>query len=247
MTRRERIAHSFNRASTTYDGSSELQVRAAQLLSERVFEYAWNQPNALEIGCGTGGLTRLLLPHLPGNWIISDIAPAMLDTTHDHFPTADAEFRVMDGEAPDLPATSLDLIVSNLAAQWFEDLPGAISRLAECLTSKGRLLITTLGQTSLTEWRGAVADAGYHAGTPDYPTAQALTDVLPQMLVGSHLITMTYDDSRAFLRSLKAIGAAIPVRDYKQLPTAAMRRAMNYLGTPCNVSYEILILDWKKP
>ena len=247
MIRRERIAHSFNQASVTYDKSSELQMRAAQLLSERIFKYAWNQPNALEIGCGTGGLTRLLLPHLPGNWIISDIAPAMLATAHAQFPTANAEFRVIDGEAPDLPAGSLDLIVSNLAAQWFEDLPSAVKRMAECLAHSGRLLITTLGQTSLTEWRGAVADAGYHAGTPDYPTAQALADVLPQMQVGSHLITMTYDDSRAFLRSLKAIGAAIPVRDYKQLPTAAMRRAMNYLGTPCNVSYEILILDWKKP
>ncbi|NDU92343.1 MAG: methyltransferase domain-containing protein [Ferrovum sp.] len=246
MTRRERITHSFNRASTTYDGSSALQLSAARLLSTRVLKYTWNRPNALEIGCGTGGLTRMLLPHLPGNWIISDIAPVMLDAARSHFSTANIEFRVMDGEAPDLPPASLDLIVSNLTAQWFEDLPAAVKQLAGCLAPKGRLLITTLGHASLAEWRNAVANTGYHAGTPDYPTAQALTDVLPQVQVGSHLITMTYDDSRTFLRSLKAIGAATPVRDYKPLPTAVMRRAMNHLGTPCNVSYEILTLDWIK-
>ncbi len=247
MTRQDRISHSFGRASATYNGASQLQTRAAQSLAARVLEYAWDQPSALEIGCGTGGLTRLLLPHLPGNWIISDIAPAMLDAARAHFPIADAGFRIMDGEAPDLPAASLDLIVSNLAAQWFEDLPNALERLAGCLAPKGRLLITTLGQASLTEWRDAVAATGYKAGTPAYPTAQVLSDILPQAQVGSQTITMTHDDARAFLRSLKAIGATIPAKDYNPLPTAVMRQAMNLLGTPCRVSYEILTLDWIKP
>jgi len=247
MIRRDRITHSFNQASTTYNGASELQILAAQSLATRVLGYAWDQPNVLEVGCGTGGLTRLLLPYLPGNWIISDIAPAMLDTARTLFPVTDAQFRVMDGEVPDLPAASLDLIVSNLAAQWFEDLPSAVKRLAGCLASQGRLLINTLGQVSLTEWRDAVAAAGHNAGTPTYPTAQTLSDALPQAQVGSQTITMIYGDAREFLRSLKAIGATVPSEDYNPLSTATMRRAMANLGAPCRVSYEILTLDWTKP
>ncbi|NDU91879.1 MAG: methyltransferase domain-containing protein [Ferrovum sp.] len=246
MNRRARITHSFNQASTTYNGASELQIRAAQSLATQVLRSDWDRPNVLELGCGTGGLTRLLLPRLPGNWIISDIAPAMLDTARILFPITDAQFRVIDGEAPDLPIASLDLIVSNLAAQWFEDLPNALARLSCCLAPKGRLIITTLGQVSLTEWRDAVAATGYKAGTPAYPTAQALSKTLPQAQVGSQIITMIHDDAREFLKSLKAIGAVIPEKDYIPLPVSIMRQAMNHLGTPCQVSYEILTLDWSK-
>lgn len=247
MTRRDCIAHSFNQASATYNGASELQTRAAQSLAVRVLGYAWDQPNILEVGCGTGGLTHLLLPHLPGNWIISDIAPAMLDIARTLFPITGAQFRIMDGETPDLPAASLDLIVSNLVAQWFEDLPSALERLAGCLAPQGRLMITTLGQVSLTEWRDAVAVTGYKAGTPTYPTAQSLSDILPQAQVGSQTITMIYGDAREFLKSLKAIGATTPAKDYNPLPTPIMRQAMIHLGAPCRVSYEILTLDWIKP
>ncbi|MDE2260510.1 MAG: methyltransferase domain-containing protein [Betaproteobacteria bacterium] len=247
MTRQGRIACSFGRASATYDGASELQARAARSLAARVLGYAWNQPNVLEVGCGTGGLTRLLLPHLPGNWVISDIAPAMLDAARALLPSTGAQFRIVDGEAPDLPAASLDLIVSNLAAQWFEDLPNALERLAGCLASRGRLIITTLGCVSLTEWRDAVAATGYKAGTPAYPTAQALSDTLPQAQVGSQNITMIYDNAGAFLKSLRAIGATVPAKDYNPLPVPIMRQAMTHMGAPCRVSYEILTLDWTKP
>ncbi len=247
MTRRERIVRSFSRASATYNGASELQARAAQSLAAQVLGHGWNQPNVLEVGCGTGGLTHRLLPHLPGNWIISDIAPAMLGTARALLPLTDAQFRIVDGEAPDLPAASLDLIVSNLTVQWFEDLPGGLERLAGCLARQGRLIITTLGQASLIEWRDAVAATGYKAGTPTYPTAQVLSDILPQAQVGSQTITMIHDNARAFLKSLKAIGAGIPAKDYRPLPTPIMRQAMTHMGAPCRVSYEILTLDWIKP
>ena len=247
MTRRDRIAHSFSKASATYNGAAELQTRAAQSLAARVLKHNWDRPRILEIGCGTGGLTHLLLPRLPGQWIISDIAQSMLDTVQTHFPTPHAEFRILDGEHPELDDTSLDLIVSNLAIQWFEDLPGALERLAQCLAPKGRLIMTTLGHSSLTEWQSAVAATGYKAGTPQYPTAQDLALMLPQMTVSSQTITMTYGSAEEFLKSLKAIGATIPANGYKPMPTPILRQAMTRLGAPCQISYEVLTLDWVKP
>lgn len=196
MSQRDRIAQSFNRASATYDEASELQKITAQSLASRVLEYPWDNPNVLEVGCGTGGLTNLLLPRLPGNWIISDIAPAMLNATRSLFPNQKAKFHIMDGENPDLPAASLDLIVSNLAAQWFGDLHTSLERLSHCLAPRGRMIITTLGQESLVEWRNAVDTCGYKAGTHTYPTARSLIDNLTHMenmQVSSQKITIFFE------------------------------------------------------
>ena len=234
-------------ATRDHKSATELQTRAAQALAAKVLKGKWDHPHVLEIGCGTGGLTHLLMPRLPGYWLITDIAPSMLDTVQSLFPASHAQFRMMDGEAPDLPENSLDLIVSNLAAQWFDDLGAALQKLAKCLKPDGRMVLTTLGHGSLTEWQSAVAATGYQAGTPTYPTAQSLTDILPQIKITPQTIPMSYGSAAEFLKSLKAIGATTPAKGYTPRPTPIMRDAMTRLGAPCQISYEVLTLDWVKP
>ena len=247
MSQRHRIVNSFNRASRTYNGASELQDRVAQSLAQRVLGYTWDQPTILEVGCGTGGLTKLLLPQRPGHGVITDGAPAMVNSVRNISPFTTTSFHVMDGENPDLPEASIDLIVSNLAAQWFEDLPAALIKLSKRLSPCGRMIITTLGKDSLSEWSNAVAATGYVAGTHIYPTLNDLLCVLPHAQGSTQKMTMVYHDARAFLRSLKSIGASIPRRGYQPLPTTVMRHAMNSMSTPCEISYEILTLDVAMP
>ncbi len=247
MKRIEQIAQRFDQASATYEGAAELQWRAAQSLACKVLETPWEHPKVLEIGCGTGYLTQLLLPRIPGQWLVTDIAPSMVQATRNRFSASAAQFRLLDGSNPDLPAQSVDLIVSNLAAQWFEDLRGALHHLACCLTPGGRLLLTLLGRESLSQWRAAVADTGHQAGTPTFPTAQSLAGMLPQSRVSAQCVTLSYHNARVYLNSLKAIGASLPAPDYAPLPASVMRRAMQLMGEPCAVSYEILTLDWVKP
>jgi malonyl-CoA O-methyltransferase len=246
MNRRDLIANRFSQASATYDGASGLQALSAQYLAERVLGYDWADPDVLEVGCGTGGLTNRLIHRICGNWIVTDIAPAMLERARTLLPDVRATFCIMDGESPELAPGCLDLIVSNLAFQWFEDLPGALERLARCLARQGRLIVNTLGQCSLTEWRNAVASTGHQAGVPAYPAASELSAMLPGMRVDSQIIPVIHEDARAFLRSLKAIGATTPAREYLPIPAASLRQAMAKLGAPCQVSYEILTLDWMK-
>lgn len=244
MTRRDRIAHSFSRASASYDRAAELQNRAAQSLAAKVLDSDWTQPRVLEVGCGTGGLTHLLLPRIRGPWLVTDIAPAMVETTKSHFAAPHAQFCLMDGEHPSLPHGSLDLIVSNLAVQWFEDLGQGLRRLSCCLAPQGRMLITTLGHGSLTEWRQAVAATGHLAGTPAYPTADEVAALLPRAKVRSEYLTLTYGSATEFLKSLKAIGATVPAPGYRPLPPPVLRHILTQMGTPCPITYEILTLDW---
>jgi malonyl-CoA O-methyltransferase len=171
----------------------------------------------------------------------------MVDAVRLRFPTLNAQLRQMDGEFPDLPPESLDLIVSNLAVQWFENLPEALTRLGQCLKTKGRMVISTLGAGSLVQWKQAVSTIGHQAGTPDYPTADHLAALMPDAKVTGQILTMSYGNAGEFLKSLRSIGATVPAKGYRPLPTPILRQAMAQLGAPCQIAYEILTLDWTKP
>ena len=140
MTRKSRIAARFGAATARYDNATPVQREAARRLAERVIALPLPpQPRVLEIGCGTGHLTRLLQPAIGGRWRVTDIAPDMVAECARQCAAAGigAEFSVMDGEHPDADDRGFDLIVSSLAAQWFEDLPAALARLAPLLAPGG--------------------------------------------------------------------------------------------------------------
>lgn len=241
--RKQRVAAAFAAAASTYESAAEAQARAADRLALRVLaEPLPPAPRVLEIGCGTGLLTRRLMPAVGGAWLATDIAPAMVEATRAG--VAGITARVMDGEFPDV-AGPFDLIISNLAAQWFTDLAGALSRLAALLAPGGRLVVSTLGAGSFAEWRQAHAALGLACGTPTYPTCQRLAGLLPpgRSMVVAEPFAVRYADGRAFLTALKTIGAGTPVAGHRPLSVAAMRRVLAAMGAPAAVTYEILIAE----
>ena len=108
-------------------------------------------------------LTRLLLNRLPpgARLLASDLSPAMVEQAKSGLSDPRLEFAVMDAEAPSLAPASFDLVVSSLAAQWFEDLPATLNRLVGLLKPEGTLLLGTLGSGTFSQWRGAHADWGW--------------------------------------------------------------------------------------
>lgn len=249
MTRKDRVAAAFSAAAATYEAAAEAQARAASRLAALVIEAGLPpQPRVLEIGCGTGLLTRKLLAGIAGgSFMITDLAPAMVEAAASSVADPRARFRAMDGEHPDpdLPLDMaepvFDLVVSGLAAQWFADLPAALARLARLVAPGGRLMLSTLGRGSFAEWRAAHASRGLDCGIPDYPDADTLAAQFPgPAAVRSEHFTVTHADGSAFLAALKAIGAATPQPGHRPLPAGRLRAIMAALGRPCAVSYEIL-------
>ena len=240
--RRRRIAAAFGRAEG-YDDDAIVQRAAAEHLAERIARLPMANPRILELGCGTGFLTRALDGVLgPARWTVSDIAPAMIERARGRLGIA-ADYRVIDGEAVDPTLGPYELIASSMAFQWFADLPGAVARLVELLAPGGMLAFSTMAAGSFAEWNAALAADGLASGTPSYPGRRALEALAPPgMRAEAVIVDMPQEqpDARTFLRRLKAIGASTPVPGYRALPPAALRRAMaRFDAGPRIVTYRI--------
>jgi malonyl-CoA O-methyltransferase len=242
MTRKQKVADAFDAAATTYDSAARAQALAAERLVELVLAAPLpSRPTVLEVGCGTGLLTRRLLPRVGGDWLVTDLSPAMVAAAKDSVGAGNAVFRVMDAEHPDTPLGLFDLIVSNLAAQWFSDIGRTARQLRAQLAPGGRMVLSTLGHGSFAEWRAAHEQFGLACGTPDYPTAAALAAQLPEgAQVVSHTIQVPHADGLEFLDSLRRIGADTPATGHRPLTAGALRRVLRSLGAPVAITYHLL-------
>jgi len=229
-SRKGQIADAFGKAAASYDEAAQPQRQAAALIADlarqrRVPATA----RILEIGCGTGLLTR----HIRGLWpaaelIVSDLSPAMLGTAAKDAMIA-GTFLPMDGEAPAFDGPWFDLILSSLAFQWFADLGSALARLAGLLRPGGSLIFSTMGADSFAEWRAAHDRTGAVAGTPDYPSLADLRAMLaayPDAFAFEEHWVHDFGGAKGFLAHLKAIGATVPTGGHDALSPARLRAVM---------------------
>lgn len=242
MTRKQTVADAFGAATSTYDSAAQAQSRAADGVVDLVLSRTLpRNPTVLEVGCGTGLLTRKLLPKLGGDWLVTDLSPAMVKAAEESICATNATFRVMDGEHPDVPTGLFDLVVSNLAAQWFADLGRALNQLQACLSPGGVLVLSTLGRGSFKEWRDAHEQLGLTCGVPLYPTAEELAALLP---AGSRVlpeqVVINHGDGYEFVDSLKRIGAGTPNPGHVPLTPGALRKVLRKMGAPAAITYDIL-------
>jgi malonyl-CoA O-methyltransferase len=258
---RQHIAARFAAAAQSYDAHSAVQRHAAARLAGLIAT-ASLPPRArvLEIGCGTGHLTGLLATHLPGARILaSDIAPAMVAACHARLPTLD--YAVMDGMLPAVAVSGrrparfhgFDLVCANLAAQWFDDLPAALHRLAALLAPNGVLAASLLGAQTFAEWRAAHARLGLRDGVQRFPEAARCRVAFPAD--GTlHWHAEKHIDRPAsalnFLRSLRGLGADTAAAGHRPLSAAQLRRVLHELDagdTGAAATYEIFYALWRKP
>ncbi len=233
--RRSRIASSFG-AAADYDAHSELQREIARQLAELIERYPLpcgdEPPRIMEIGCGTGHLSELLARRWPAAFMmLTDLSPSMLERCQARLAGLQGErrFTVMDGEAPIALPGSFDLIASSMTFQWFESLKGSVERLLTLLKPGGLLAFATPGAETFPEWREAHRALGLTPGALPFPSEAELLALSPEAEVSCELARLLHRDTREFLRSLKAVGAATPRPGYSQLPVSSLRALMRHL------------------
>ena len=96
------IGARFGRAAARYEAHAPAQ-RAARRLAEDIARLDLPpRPRILEIGCGTGLLTRELARRLgPADWTLTDISPAMLEIARlGPAPQGSVRYAALDGNIP---------------------------------------------------------------------------------------------------------------------------------------------------
>ena len=211
---RARLRASFERASRGYEAAARLQSQVASELLERLELFRFAPQVVLDLGSGTGRVTRELKRRYPRACVIAlDLAPGMLHEARRHrWPWR--RFERVCGDALRLPFTdgSVDLIFSNLMLQWCEPLVVALAEVRRVLRSSGLFLLSTLGPDTLHELRSAWAQAdGYNhvnrfADMPEVGDALMRAGLMEPVLDVDR-IELGYPDVLSLMHDLKAIGA----------------------------------------
>lgn len=195
------LARRFSRAAATYDQAAQAQRQIAAHLWQLTLPHLTQAPTTLlEIGCGTGMLTRIYAPHVtPTRWILNDIYDSRT-----YLPEGDYTYLQGDAEQLDF-GSGFDLILSASAIQWFSDLPAFLRKVFDALKPGGLLAISTFGPTNYDQLR----QLG-HTGL-SYPTTSQLAQMLPPfelLTLEEQLAPQLFETPWELLRHIKATGVA---------------------------------------
>ncbi len=212
------IRESFNRAASSYDEVAILQREIGHRLLERLELIKLEPKRIIDIGAGTGTFSRELAKHYKSSEVIAfDLAPQMLNTARRQLSLTDRWFgkqRFLCGDAEHLPLAdnSVDMIFSNFAIQWCEDLDQTFREFQRVLKPEGLLLFTTFGPDTLRElrqaWKAVDDDIHVNSFIDMHDIGDALMRAkVADPVMDTESLTLTYREGMGVMRDLKAMGA----------------------------------------
>lgn len=215
---KRRLRASFERAAASYDEAAVLQRAIADRMLERLDVVKLVPRSVLDIGSGTGYVTRALMRRYPrARLLAADLAHAMVRQTRTRtrlrrwLARAPGAFVCADLERLPFAGASFDMIVSNLTLQWCD--PVAV--FAECrraLRPGGLFMFTTFGPDTLHELRSAWHAVDERPHVHGFYDMHDLGDLLvragfAEPVMDVERFTLTYADVLDVLHDLKRLGA----------------------------------------
>jgi malonyl-CoA O-methyltransferase len=215
------LARRFGRAAPRYLRHARVQEQAAAGLVRAALQRppAARVARLLDVGCGTGLSTALLLEAFPGAHALAlDLAPGMLDEARRRLRGRRVSYVLADVEAG-VPAGPFELVASSMALQWTLDPAAVLRAAAGRLTPGGLLAVAVPVEGTLRELREAYAAAAdalavpawRHPGLAFHPAARwgawaraafAEVELAELELVERH------PDARAAIESVRGVGAS---------------------------------------
>lgn len=198
---------SFNRAAETYDGADVLQREVADRLLDHLDFMLIKPKMILNCGARTGYLTQRLKKRYPDAEIVGlDFSEKLLGI-HSGFRGQNI---CSYYETLPFQKRTFDIIISNCALHWSNDLPKCFNEFQRVLKPESLLLFTMLGKDTLRELRQAFGEHAaqhVHAFYDMHDVGDQLVQSgLQEPVMNMETITMEYESLKTLFKDLKATG-----------------------------------------
>ena len=149
---KELIKKRFGRKLKEYNDNARIQKRMAEKLIGMLSQNQKEEYSAiLEIGCGTGLLTQYSVNNLSyKTYTAIDIVP----DCEEYIKTINSQIEFISEDIEEYIVSDnrkYDLIISNAALQWVDDVTGFIDKLTEKLNDGGMLIFSSFGTENFRE------------------------------------------------------------------------------------------------
>lgn len=206
MIDKKLIEHRFASHFATYNNHAKVQEEICACLSSHIESCNISPKTALEIGAGTGFLTKHLLQAYPNcKWHLNDLTPKAHPYLEAIRSAANANADYLFGDAENIQfPQNLDLIASASAIQWFDNIELFLTTLNQ--KSGATLAISTFSTDNFKEIAKATQTEGL-----TYPSQSQLEQWLAiSNYTITHIETYTteqfFDSPIEVLRHLKYTG-----------------------------------------
>jgi len=222
---KQRVRFRFSKAAPSYHSTAVIQGQIAEKMITLLQRFIPMRPDrVLEIGCGTGLFSRLLLQHLlPKHVFFNDISPEMITQVRDMVkspaersaqnlpqeslpqqPSSQYSFICDDAESCPFPE-QLDVIASCSTIQWFERPDSFFARCHSALLADGMLAFSTFGEENMREMSTTTAvGLGYRSKSELVAELLALDYEI--LLAEEELLTLYLDSPLQVLDHLRQTG-----------------------------------------
>lgn len=220
MILKDLVEKNFSKSVKTYDKYAIVQKHMANEL----YNYLPQKPykNILEIGSGTGLLTKYLMDIDNKESIdICDISKEMLLKVEKDFGSDIDNYIYGDIEEIKL-SKKYDLIISNATFQWFNNIDKTLEKLLNSLSEDGILIFSTFGKETYKELTSAFKKEGEFNYSQNFLTSTFFTSYTH--MVKEEMYVEEYKNLLTFLKSIKGVGATSAIKEKKHLTKGVLER-----------------------
>jgi malonyl-CoA O-methyltransferase len=235
-----KIQTNFNKASSSYDSVSIAQKEAGDFLVNKLLETQnFNPKTILDLGVGTGYISELLLKTYPESFYsLNDIAEQMLEICKVKFINK-PNFIFLHSDMRALGPQNYDLIISNLALQWVDDLKNIIETLYDKSTKA--LAFSTLLDGTFKEWQNIV-NKYEKIEFKNYPAEEDLANYCDNIKGKNSFeywtihVPVNFDTALLFIKYLKSLGV---LASSQQMSASKLRLLLKEHNKSIIASYKI--------
>lgn len=216
------VAKCFSKAAKTYDLHAAMHATIADKLLTflPLKDNIQNNLRCLEIGCGTGILTKKILELIPSMQLLAlDISHGMLGAAKDKIGDH-ANFKLMTADFLKFQEPfCFDLIASSAALHWIKPIEKTILKAYQYLNQNGKFLFSLMIEGTLPELHHSLAQTAPNKNTrPSLPKRKDILSALNAakfkiINTQDEALSLFYPNAQSFISSLHEQGVNVTNRE----------------------------------